>query len=82
LEVFHRLLFRRPARQFYLRAGRYFLSEPNQFVPIAAHAQGFHVFELVQSASRLNAFHHIVPLQFGLRINQIDGSLVDGQNIL
>jgi hypothetical protein len=43
--------FLAPGARFTFAPGATFLSERNQFVLIIAHVQGFHVFELVQSAA-------------------------------
>jgi len=63
------------------RAGSHCFLESNQVVLVIAHFQGFHIFKLVQAATGLDALHDVVLLHFRLREDQVDGRLVDGQNI-
>ena len=55
--------------------------EVDEYIAGVTHAQLFHVRQLAQSVAGLDTLHHIVVLLGGHGIDDVDASLVDGQDV-
>ena len=55
--------------------------EVDQDVFVVSHADFFHVRELAEAFSAFHAFDHVVAVAFVKRVYEIDGGLIDGENI-
>ena len=52
-----------------------------QDVAVAAHAELLHVAELAQAVARLHALDEVMTVVLRQRVDEVDGSLVDGEDI-
>lgn len=72
-----------PPEAIYLThySGALFRLEGDQLVAVRAHAQLFHVHELVQAAAAFNALHKVFFVRVGERVHHVHRGLVNGQHV-